>query len=114
MATYKVQVRAMQAADANGKAYETYHIPEPKTWQAWRKRVDELNTIFPPTVAGIPVGQLTQAKPPVRFKALTIKRGGDPLTVNGVSEELLAIYKADKQITVDVLETKEDKVEKAA
>ena len=107
MATYKIQVRAGLASDAHGKPYENYCIAEPKSYAVWWKRQNELNEMFPITTAGIPVSQLPMAKPPQKFKGLTLKRGGDPVQLT-VGDQWLEHYKKDRNVSIDILETKED------
>lgn len=117
--TYKVRVRANPVSDAEGNPYLTYQIPEPKSFAKWYEGVKKMNEQFPANRL-IAIENAVDAKPPPKFRSVTVNRGGterktnkiypnEPVELTGVTEELLEVYRNDRQISVDILETFKDK-----
>lgn len=88
---FKISIMAQVAEDANGRAYNTYLIPEPKSWDVRRAGLKEL-AARPRSDIGVD----PEALPPKAADTITLVRGGEPLELD-VSASLLAHLKTDKK-----------------
>ena len=89
----KVSIAAAHAQDANGRAYGTYLIPEPKAWQERRDAIAGLNKA-PRADLGIdPRFTPPQAR---RKNTISLDRGGEPIVLV-MSDDLLAHLRTDRK-----------------
>lgn len=91
MSQYKIKIAAQAAQDATGKTYDSYLIPEPKTYQAWRDELKALNARPRSDIGANP-----DAQAPARHGSIVLKRGGQPVDLE-VGEELLKQLQSDKK-----------------
>jgi hypothetical protein len=88
---YRIQIAAQAAEDANKKPYESYVIPEPKSFMEYQAGLKKLAL-----VPRSEIGTNAEIQPPEIYKPLTLKRGGQPIEIV-VCKEQLTLMKTDRK-----------------
>lgn len=90
---FKVSIAANVASDANGRAYNTYCIPDPKKY--WQRRVELHGLKYTPREQ-IGASETVLAPQAQRHNVIVLERGGEPIEII-ISKEQLDQLKSDKK-----------------
>jgi len=120
VAQVRVKVLAQVATDANGRAYESILIPEPKSWEKWFQAQQALGKVERSRVGADPdlrSPMMHKAKDgrEKAFDSIQLKRGGEPVELTMPVELYRQLKNDRKNLNLfGMVEIEEDGKPKAA